>query len=746
MEEIHMSYNNHTYRRNLILNLINHLEPISRKELIELTDYRPASITDILNELLEENLITKTSDKANGPGRKRSMLAVNKAYLCAVAVTFSDDSITVLLSQFDGKILKKENRRILLDPSNTVSLHQISNAITNCIDGVSNKMIVGIGIVGVTHFTSDDPYTVWPKFNEWLQDTLKPHLEKKLLYPVAIFNDMPLPILAEQRFGKAYGSQDFLCVELGETISSYFCCSGIPISGSKNMAGKLGHTIIDYHSTNTSLCSCGKAGCLDLTASYSALIDRLSTELEQGTQTALHLHQQSNKNEITNCWFDGTLYMPNKHTFVGGGILATSVLQSNVLIENCLNTGRFICNPAIHFAQLGGIAGRIAHNANIHMRNCVSAGTVDASTKTEQITPLIAYATPATKITIDSSYYTNGMQEPEYGDNFSGKATLLQNAEFLDLDYESFWSIDANGMPYLKSFHDLSYCEKKDMGQIVPDTSWYDPRLKSYTLYTAEELFGFSLLSKQNDFFGKTIYLGADITCNSGSADTWNSNEPENVWNPIQYFAGTFDGQGHTISGIYIHTNTEISGLFAEANKESTIQNFRLLNSYIYSSSAVIGSVAGRSNGIIRNIYSNAILCAETGYSAGIVGQTTTKEKSITALSIRKSLEENDRMCTLYAKDFATRIGVAIANAVNLLNPDMIILQGVMLELGDYFVNKLKETIQDNTLPAFGTLDIRISDKQKDTLSLGAIAEICNIYLRKNDYPWVYQLDSSNID
>ena len=54
-----MSYNNHTYRKNLILNLINHLEPISRTELIELTDYRPATITDILNELFEENLITK---------------------------------------------------------------------------------------------------------------------------------------------------------------------------------------------------------------------------------------------------------------------------------------------------------------------------------------------------------------------------------------------------------------------------------------------------------------------------------------------------------------------------------------------------------------------------------------------------------------------------------------------------------------------------------------------------------------
>lgn len=741
-----MSYNNHIYRRNLILNLINHLEPISRTELIELTDYRPASITDVLNELFEEKLITKTSDNSNGPGRKRSMLAINKTYLCAIAIAFSDDSVTVLLSQFDGKILKKETRKVLLDPSSSISLYQVSELITNCIDDYSHKKILGFGIVGTSHFPAADSCIILPKFNEWVQDTLKPHLEKTFLYPVAFFSDTPLPILAQQRFGKAQDAQDFLCVELGETISSYFCCNGIPITGANNMAGKLGHTVIDYNTPNPTLCTCGKAGCLELTASYSALLKNLSNELKQGTISSLHTHQQLARNEISNCWFDGTIYMPSKHTFVGGGILATSVLQSDVLIEHCLNTGKFVCNPSIRLAQLGGIGGRIAHNAHIHIKDCVSAGTVDASPKAEQITPLIAYTTPTTRITIDSTYYSNGMREPEYNDNFIGKATSLQNAEFLDLDYESFWSLDTDGTPFLKSFQDLTYTADKKVGKITPDTSWYDPRIKTYTLYTAEELFGFSLLSKQNDFFGKTIYLGADITCNAGNAEAWSNEEPENVWEPIQYFAGTFDGQGHTISGIYTHTVSEMTGFFAEANKDSTIQNFRLVNSYIYSSAAVIGSIAGRANGVVRNIYSNAILCAETGYSGGIVGQTNTKEKSITALSIRKSLDEQDRMCMFFVKDFATRIGVAIANAVNLLNPEVIVLQGIMLELGDYFVDKLKEAIQDNTFPAFGTLDIRISDTQEDTLSLGAIAEICNTYLRKNDYPWVYQLDASDID
>ena len=37
----------HFQRKYTLLNLINHLGPISRKKLIELTDFRPASVTDL---------------------------------------------------------------------------------------------------------------------------------------------------------------------------------------------------------------------------------------------------------------------------------------------------------------------------------------------------------------------------------------------------------------------------------------------------------------------------------------------------------------------------------------------------------------------------------------------------------------------------------------------------------------------------------------------------------------------------
>ncbi len=41
-------------------------------------------------------------------------------------------------------------------------------------------------------------------------------------------------------------------------------------------------------------------------------------------------------------------------------------------------------------------------------------------------------------------------------------------------------------------------------------------------------------------------------------------------------------------------------------------------------------------------------------------------------------------MCMHYVKDIATRMGLVIANAVNMLNPELIVLYGFKLQLGDF--------------------------------------------------------------
>ena len=97
-------------------------------------------------------------------------------------------------------------------------------------------------------------------------------------------------------------------------------------------------------------------------------------------------------------------------------------------------------------------------------------------------------------------------------------------------------------------------------------------------------------------------------------------------------------------------------------------------------------------------------------------------------------------MCMYYVKEVTSRLGVVISNFVNLLNPELVVLYGFMLQLGDYFLDQLTASIRENVLSVASDFDIRISDSIDAILPLGAVAEIFSSYLHSDDFKWVYQL------
>jgi hypothetical protein len=122
------------------------------------------------------------------------------------------------------------------------------------------------------------------------------------------------------------------------------------------------------------------------------------------------------------------------------------------------------------------------------------------------------------------------------------------------------------------------------------------------------------------------VKLGADIVFNEGDARAWRVTAPINRFDPVgksTQFWGTFDGQGHSISGLYVNETTAIAGLFG--NMSGTVQNLRLENSYIYCSlnaaDTMVGSVAGFCTGNMTNVYSNAVVESANEEVGGLVGR-----------------------------------------------------------------------------------------------------------------------------
>ena len=346
-------------------------------------------------------------------------------------------------------------------------------------------------------------------------------------------------------------------------------------------------------------------------------------------------------NRISNCWFDGELVMSTKEARYGGGIVG-NVVKGETTIEHCLNTGTITCkaiNMGLHF---GGLVGTVMNeNTILNFKDCLNVGLV----KTDYhvcVGSVIGRITSAPEVSFADTYaITESYLHPDKGhmgigtesaptkrggvmDVEESKMKGYGGYQWTSLDFKNYWVVDLKGTPILKSFANSapSVAGLKKMA----DYSWYNESKDTYILDSAEDLIGFTMISKTTDFAKKTIKLGADITINTGNATDWATNAPAIEWSPANKstaFAGTFDGQGHTISGLYTDSELQYTGLFGRTAPESTVKNLRLVNSYFNDSVSkhpLIGSIAGRGNGTFDTIYSDAIISCTGNNSGGLIG------------------------------------------------------------------------------------------------------------------------------
>ena len=108
----------------------------------------------------------------------------------------------------------------------------------------------------------------------------------------------------------------------------------------------------------------------------------------------------------------------------------------------------------------------------------------------------------------------------------------------------------------------------------------------------------------------------------------WETTAPANSWTAIglnssKNFRGTFDGQGYTISGIYINNNQENQGLFGYIGNGGTIKNVSVAESYIKAADRTgvfVGAIVGYNNAGTVESCSNSGTVAGSGNSNGYIG------------------------------------------------------------------------------------------------------------------------------
>ncbi|MCQ2063853.1 MAG: hypothetical protein MJY99_11025 [Fibrobacter sp.] len=96
-------------------------------------------------------------------------------------------------------------------------------------------------------------------------------------------------------------------------------------------------------------------------------------------------------------------------------------------------------------------------------------------------------------------------------------------------------------------------------------------------------------------------------------------------WTPIgtseKPYTGTFDGNGHTIRGLYVNDgDAEYVGLFGYIDESAKVQNVGVDDSYFKGCQYVGGVVGYNYNGTVSNVYNTGSVSGET-FVGGVVGK-----------------------------------------------------------------------------------------------------------------------------
>ncbi|MCK9182370.1 MAG: hypothetical protein M0P13_05765 [Fibrobacteraceae bacterium] len=136
---------------------------------------------------------------------------------------------------------------------------------------------------------------------------------------------------------------------------------------------------------------------------------------------------------------------------------------------------------------------------------------------------------------------------------------------------------------------------------------------------TEAELLAFadSVNLGRHSYMNKYYALANDIAVSSGTS--WTPiGSGSRVYPVASPFSGTFDGQGHTVSGISIDSDTLYVGFFG-ALSGATIKNLTVEGNI--QGRYAVGGIAGYAKQtIFENVHNAAIVQASSQYAGGIVG------------------------------------------------------------------------------------------------------------------------------
>ncbi len=242
--------------------------PASRLELVAESGLSPATVTNVIAELLGEGLVAEAGSVESDGGRPRTMLRVNPGFGRVIGVDVGETHVCVGLFDYELETLATVDHPLRgtdLDPDEVARLATIG--VEQVLAEGGNVLGIGVGVPGAVRDSGvvHAPTLGWSDVP--FADLLRTHLP--IDAPLSVDNRARTLGQAEMWRGAGRGAERAVIALLGVGVGAAFVTGGGSVPGITT--SEWGHTVVRAGGAE---CRCSSRGCLEAYVGTDAVVRR----------------------------------------------------------------------------------------------------------------------------------------------------------------------------------------------------------------------------------------------------------------------------------------------------------------------------------------------------------------------------------------------------------------------------------------------------------------------------------------
>ena len=257
--------------RDFVLKFIFDHPSTSRAEIARITHLTRTTVSDIVADLIAEELVEEVGTGSSIGGKSPILLSLkdNSRYLIGLDLAYNKFCGAIV--NLRGKIHQMVSHPI--NGQDSQGALQATYSILDQLVKAAPMPLIGIGVGAPGLVNTKDGVVINAVNLDWKNLPLGQYLRERYHLPAFVINDCQAAAMGEFVYGNDTPSvQNMIVIRAGHGIGSGIILNGKIYQGDGGGAGEIGHAVVVRD--NGLPCRCGNFGCLETVASARSVLQR----------------------------------------------------------------------------------------------------------------------------------------------------------------------------------------------------------------------------------------------------------------------------------------------------------------------------------------------------------------------------------------------------------------------------------------------------------------------------------------